>query len=215
MMQAHCLLRGNSYAEIIRDNRGAPAELWPLHPDWVSVLCVPRTRTIVYDVSSPDGGTRRLLADEILHLKDRSDDGICGKSRLARARETFATAALTEGFAGATYRNGASLSGVLTTPDRISQAAANNLRTAFDNDHQGAHNAGKIAVLEEGLKWTAISVAPVDAQMLESRQFSVEQIARLFRVPGPVLNDLNSRHLQQCHRIGPLVLSTHDLSVVD
>lgn len=190
MVTAHCLLRGNAYAEIVRDNRGAPAELIPLHPDRVAVLRIPRTRRVVYDVSDPEGGTRRLLAEEMLHLKDRSDDGWVGKSRLARARETFQTAAATERFAGATYRNGASLSGVLSMPDRLTEAAAKRLSASFD-EHKGAGNAGKVAVLEEGLKWTAISVSPIDAQMLESRRFSVEQIARLFRVPPPVLGDLS------------------------
>ncbi len=95
MMTAHCLLRGNSFAEIIRDGRGQPIELVPLHPDWISIVTFAGSRRIAYDVSDPYGSTRRLLAEEMLHLKDRSDDGIIGKSRLQRARETFATSIAT------------------------------------------------------------------------------------------------------------------------
>jgi HK97 family phage portal protein len=191
MMTAHCLLRGNSYAEIVRDNRGAPAELIPLHPDHVSVLRIPQTRRIVYDVSNLDGGTRRYLADEILHFRDRSDDGVCGKSRLTRARETFSVAQATERFAASTYRNGARLSGVLAHPDLVGEQALTNLKTSFVDRYSGPEKAGGVLVLEEGLKWTSISVSPEDAQMLESRRFSVEQIARMYRVPPPVLGDLS------------------------
>ena len=104
MMTAHCLLRGNAYAEIIRDNRGAVIALKPLHPNSVSVVESLRTGRIFYDVTDPNGGTRRLLPEEVLHLKDRSDDGIIGVSRLRRAREAFGTASATERFAASTYR---------------------------------------------------------------------------------------------------------------
>jgi HK97 family phage portal protein len=188
---AHVLLRGNGYVEIVRDNRGAPAELIPLHPDIVRVMRIPRTRRIVYDISDPDGGTRRLLADEVLHLKDRSDDGIVGKSRLARARETFGVAIAVEAFASNTFRNGASLSGVLIHPEAVGEQALANIKNSFVHTYTGTEKAGSVMVLEEGLKWQSTSVSPEDAQMLESRRFSVEQIARMYRVPPPVLGDLS------------------------
>lgn len=201
-MTAHVLLRGNSYAEIVWDARGAPVELIPLHPDTVSVLRIPRTRRFVYDVSNPDGGTRRLLADQVLHLKDRSDDGAIGKSRLARARETFSTAAATERFAAATYRNGAKMSGILSHPDQIGDDASENIRKSFTDKYAGSGKAGSIAVLEEGLKWQSISVSPEDAQMLESRRFGVESIARMYRVPPPVLGDLSNGSYSNVTELG-------------
>ncbi|MCB1510053.1 MAG: phage portal protein [Hyphomicrobiaceae bacterium] len=192
MMTAHCLLRGNAYAEIVRDARGAPIELIPLHPDMVSVLVIPNSRRVVYDVTDwANGSTRRLLKEEVLHIRDRSDDGIVGKSRLARARETFGTALATERFAASTYKNGASLSGVLSHPDEIGEEASKNLRESFERMHSGSDKAGKIAVLEEGMRWQSTSVSPEDAQMLESRKFGVEQVSRLFRVPVPLLADLS------------------------
>jgi HK97 family phage portal protein len=202
MMTAHCLLRGNSYAEIARDAKGQPVQLIPLHPDWVSVVTFANSRRIAYDVSDPHGGTRRLLPEEMLHLKDRSDDGIVGKSRLARARETFGTVIATERFAASTFRNGAALSGVLSHPDQIGEEAGKNLRRSFENIYKGADNAGRIAILEEGLKWTAISVSAEDAQMLESRRFGVENIARIFRVPPPVLGDLSNGSYSNVTELG-------------
>ena len=154
MLQAHVLLRGNGYAEIIETER-APSALLPLHPDRVTVLRVPGTLTILYDVTNLDGGTKRYVADEIFHLKDRSDD-ICGKSRLQRARETFAIAEATERFAASTSRNGARLSGVLSTGDELSQTAIDNIKNSFVQRFAGPDKGGSVTVLEEGLKWQSI-----------------------------------------------------------
>jgi HK97 family phage portal protein len=202
MTTAHCLLRGNAYAEIVRNPRGEPVQLVPFHPDLVTMVRIPRTGRYAYDVSMPEGGTRRLLPEEVLHLKDRSDDGFLGKSRLARARETFGSALAAERYAAATFRNGASLSGVLSHPGIIGPEASANLRQSFETVAKGSDRAGAIAVLEEGLKWTAISVSPDDAQMLESRRFSVEALARVFRVPGPVIGDFQGGNYSSISEVG-------------
>ena len=202
MMTAHCLLRGNGYAEIVRDGRGAPVALNPFHPDHVSVVRIPRTGRYAFDVSLPEGGTRRLLPEEMFHLKDRSDDGVIGKSRLARARETFGGALATERYAGSTFRNGASMSGILSHPEHIGEEASKNLRESFKATYSGADKAGEVAVLEEGLKWQQISVSPDDAQMLESRRFSVEALARIFRVPPPVIGDFQGGNYSSISEVG-------------
>src|SRR5258706_8842990 len=104
MMTAHCLLRGNSYAGIRRNNRGEPIGLDPFHPDLVSVVEIPRTGRYAYDVSLRQGGTKRFLPEGMFHLKDRSDDGIAGKSRLASERDTFGSGIAPEAYAGSTFR---------------------------------------------------------------------------------------------------------------
>ena len=202
MMTAHCVLRGNSYAEIVRDGRGAPVQLVPYHPESVSVVRLAQTGRVAYDVSMPAGGTRRLLPEEMLHMKDRSDDGIIGKSRLHRARETFGSAIATERYAASTFRNGASMSGVLSHPEALGDDAAERLRKDFEATYSGSGNAGRVAVLEEGLKWTQVSVSPDDAQMLESRRFSVEALARIYRVPPPVLGDFQGGNYSSISEVG-------------
>jgi HK97 family phage portal protein len=127
-----------------------------------------------------------------LHLRDRSDDGIAGKSRLQRARESIGSAIAVERHASSTFRNGAKLSGILTHPDQIGDDAAENLRKSFVENYAGSSKAGSIAVLEEGLKWTSISVTPEDAELLASRRFGTEIIARIFRVPLPLLGDISN-----------------------
>lgn len=202
MMTAHCLLRGNSYARIGRNNRGEPISLNPYHPDLVSVVYIPQTKRYAYDVSQRHGGTIRLLPEEMLHLKDRSDDGIVGKSRLTRARETFGSAIATERYAASTFRNGAAMSGILSHPDAIGEEAAARLGKDFKQTYSGADKAGAVAVLEEGLKWQQISVSPDDAQMLESRKFSTMALARIFRVPPPVIGEFEGGNYSSISEVG-------------
>ncbi len=202
MLTAHCLLRGNSYAEIVRNQRGEPVALNPFHPDHVSLVRVTSTGRYAFDVSLPTGGTRRLLPEEMFCLKDRSDDGIVGKSRLARARETFGSAIATERYAAATFRNGASMSGILSHPEAIGEEAAARLQKSFKQTYSGSDKAGEVAVLEEGLKWQQISVSPDDAQMLESRKFSTMALARIFRVPPPVIGEFEGGNYSSVSEIG-------------
>lgn len=192
MLIGHCLLRGNGYAEIVRADNGALLELIPLHPDQVSVWRIPKTRQIVYDVTDLDGRRRRLLPEQMLHLRDRSDDGIIGKSRLQRTREALGTTIATETHAASTFRNGVRLSGVLSHPEQLSKDAHDHLRDSFTDKFAGTSKAGQVAVLEEGIKWQAISVSPEDAELLASRRFGTETIARIFRVPLPLLADISN-----------------------
>lgn len=195
MMTAHCLLRGNAFAEIVRDGRGQVTKLIPFHPDWVQVVRLPQRDSAevryAYEVSvpwyGPINGTRRLLPEEMFHLKDRTDDGVLGKSRLSRAHETFGSALAAERYAASTFRNGAAMSGVLSHPEALGDDAVARLTKSFKQTYTGADNAGAVAVLEEGLKWQQVSVSPHDAQMLDSRKFSVVALASLFRVPPPVI----------------------------
>jgi HK97 family phage portal protein len=203
MQTAACLLKGNSYAEIVRDARGAPVALHPMNPDLVSVARLPGTRRVRYDYADPImNRTRHLLPEEVFHLKDRSDDGIVGKSRLARAREAFATAAATERYAGRVYANSASLSGVFVHPQELGDQASARLRKELESLYTGAGNAGRIAILEEGMSFSPTSISPEDAQMLDSRRFGVEQIARLFGVPPPIIGDLSRATFSNIEQLG-------------
>jgi HK97 family phage portal protein len=202
LMVAHCLLYGNAYASIERDGRGAVVALNPVHPSWVSVVKIPRTGGYRFDVSMPEGGTRRLLPHEIFHLRDRSSDGIVGVSRLARCREALGGAVALERFSNSTFKNGATLSGVLSHPGQLGDAAAERLRHSFESAHTGSHNAGRVLIAEEGMSWHALSVAPRDAEMLASRRFTVEQIARIFRIPPPILGHMEDSNYSSVSELG-------------
>jgi HK97 family phage portal protein len=125
LMQANVLWHGNAYAEIVRDGAGRPVALVPHHPGMISVERLPgRGRRLRYIVSDIGGGSRRLLQEEMLHIRDRSDDGLCGKSRLQRAREAFGSAIAAERFAARTWNNSASMSGFVSHPETLGPEAA-------------------------------------------------------------------------------------------
>ncbi len=190
------LLRGNALAEIVTDARGAVIALQPIQWEFVSAQLLPNGR-LVYDVtelSTLTGGTgrtRRLLQDEVLHLRDRSDDGLIGRSRLQRAAATVRAGLTIQDFASAMYNNGAHPSGVLEADGKLGKEALDALKTQFKDAFTGPGNAAKAMVLDQGLKWKSVSISPEDAELLASRRFTVEELARVFGCPPPIIGDLS------------------------
>lgn len=187
LMTAHCLTRGNAYAHIQRDAAGEVIALQPLHPSRVGVSVAPSGR-LRYDVSGPNG-TTTLLQEEVLHLKDRSDDGIIGRSRLSRARDTVATAFAIQTHAASSFGNGLSVGGILKATKPLTEIVVTRLRAALEK-YRGSQNAKDFLILEDGLDWQQTTISPEDAELLDSRRFSVEEMARLFRLPPPIIGDL-------------------------
>lgn len=191
-LMASVLLRGNGLAEIVFDARGAVVGLQPIPWGWVSVQRLPSGR-IAYDVIQQDamvgatGRSRRLLQEEVLHLKDRSDDGVLGRSRLSRAAETIGASLVTQAFAGMVYANGAFPSGALMSEAKINSDQLAHLRQLFQGAFTGPRNAARALILDQGLKYEAISVSPEDAEVLASRRFGTEELARIFQVPPPLV----------------------------
>lgn len=189
-LTASTLLTGNGLAEIVRDNRGQLAELIFIPWGNVSVMRLQSGR-LAYDISDPFGTarTRRLLQGEVIHLRDRTDDGLIGRSRLARASETVAGVAAANTFAKAMLDNGGYPSGVIEYPGSMNPETKEELRKGFTTRHAGSHNAGRAMILDGGLTWKAAQISPEDAELLESRRFGVEEICRLFQVPPPLVQD--------------------------
>lgn len=192
---ASVLLRGNALSEIVTDSRGELTALRPVPWEWVAVQLLPNSR-LVYDVSEitsiygGTGGTRRLLQDEVFHLRDRTDDGLIGRSRLQRAAAVVQAGISIQTFANSLYANGVNPSGALELSGNLSENAFNHLKTQFKDAFSGASNAAKALVLQPGITWKQISINPEDAEFLASRQFTVEELARLFNVPPPIIGDL-------------------------
>lgn len=188
-------LAGNALLEILRDAGGTITGLrfipWP----WVSMQLLPSGRVAfdVYEPTLPGGSARhrRLLADDVIHLKDRSDDGMIGRSRLSRARDVLRTATSQQTFARSFLDRGAQPSGVISHDGPLTQEQRSSLRESFTERHGGAANAGRALILDGGLTWTAMQVSPEDAELLNSRRFAVEEIARVYGVPPPMIGDLS------------------------
>lgn len=185
---ASALLTGNGLAEILRSANGSLAGLRFIPWGWVTVSQLASGR-LAYDVSDGRGRTWRLLSGEVIHLRDRSDDGLIGRSRLSRAAETVAAVSASNCFARSFLDRGASPSGVIEVPGTMTTAQRELLRTQMKDRHSGAANAGSTLLLDGGMQWKAAQVSPEDAELLETRKFGVEEICRLFQVPPPLVQD--------------------------
>ena len=187
-MMAAVLLRGNAFARIVRGWDGQVRELWPLNPDNVTVQ---RTATgLVYD-HSKDGVLTRLLAHEVLHLRHRlGDDGVMGVSPIQAARGVIELAQAEQDHGRNTFTNGAKLLGVLKFPGKLKPEQRQAIASSWASQHAGGNNAGRTAILEEGVDFQSVAMTLEDAEWIAARQFSVEEVCRLFRVPPTLVGDL-------------------------
>ena len=187
-MVASALLMGNGLATIERDARGQLASLTWVPWGMVTVQYL-RSGRLAYDVTDGRGGMRRYLASEVLHLRDRTDDGLVGRSRLSRAADTVAGVVASNAFARIFLERGAQPSGTISHEGHFTLDQRNDIRESFTRRHVGVSNAGTVLLLDGGLKWQAMSISPEDAELLDSRKFGVEEICRLFQVPPPLVQD--------------------------
>lgn len=182
MLTGHAVLRGNGYAQVTWSNRGQPTALWPMHPDRVEVLIAPDARP-AYRYTRRDGTQETLLADDVLHLRGLSSDGYLGLSPITLAQEAIGVAMAAEEHGARFFSNNAAPGGVLKHPGKLSKDAYERLKSAWNARHEGTENAMKTAILEDGMEWVTVGMTSKDAQFLETRQYQVTDIARIFGVP--------------------------------
>jgi HK97 family phage portal protein len=187
----HLLLRGNHFSEKQRDGAGRIVALWPIHPDRVRIEREGQAGPLVYLVKVPPQNTEiRLSADRILHLRGLGSNGVTGFSPLAVGRQAIALALAAQEYGARLFKNDTKPGGVLEHPSKLSKPAYDRLKASIEQEHQGLTNAHRMMILEEGMTWHQIGINPDDAQFLESRRFSVTEVARLFNVPPHLLRDL-------------------------
>jgi HK97 family phage portal protein len=183
---ASALLSGNGLAEIVRGGNGQLAGfLW--HPWGMVTVQELASGRLAYDVSDGKGNSRRLLEGEVLHLRDRTNDGKIGVSRLSRSADTVTGVDLANRHSRQFLANGASPSGVIEHPGTMTAEQRTGLRDQFATRHTGASNAGSTLILDGGLTWKAAQISPEDAELLETRKFGVIEICRLYQVPPPIV----------------------------
>ena len=193
---AHLLLRGNAYSQIIRDGLGKVVGLYPLRPNRMTVERDDNGE-IVYRYTPTTGENPRMKNSaqvilprrDVLHIPALGFDGIIGYSPIAMARNAIGVALACEEFGAKFFENGARPSGILEHPGTINNPEK--LRESWQAVYGGSGNTGKVAILEEGMKYQQISIPPNDAQFLDTRKFQLNEIARIFRVPPHMLADLD------------------------
>lgn len=193
-LMSHLLLWGNAYAQIIRNGKGEIIALYPLMPNKMRVdrdesghLYYEYTRgTDENQLGKAE--TVYLSTRDVLHIPGLGFDGLVGYSPIAMAKNAIGLAIATEEYGAKFFANGAAPGGVLEHPGTIKDPAR--LRENWNATFGGSANSGKVAVLEEGMKYTPISISPEQAQFLETRKFQINEIARIFRVPPHMVGDL-------------------------
>jgi HK97 family phage portal protein len=197
MLNSHLDLRGNAYAQIVRDNGGRLRRLVPIHPDRVVVkrsreFTADGLRPLIYDVTNEGfGGTAQLSAFDMLHIRGFTSDGIVGLSPIRVKAETIGLGMAATEHAARMFSNGARPSGILEHPGKLGDEGLKNLRSSWQAIHGGVENSGKVAILEENMKFHEVGLSNLDAQLLESRKYSRTEIASMYRVPPHMLGDLD------------------------
>ncbi len=193
-LMTHLLLWGNAYGQIIRNARGEIIALYPLMPDRMTVNR-DENGQLYYeyymntdDAHTMKGTTVRLQPHDVLHIPGLGFDGLVGYSPIAMAKNAIGMAIACEEYGAKFFANGAAPSGVLEHPGTIKDPSR--VRESWQATFGGSANANKVAVLEEGMKYTPISISPNEAQFLETRKFQIDEIARIFRVPPHMVGDL-------------------------
>ena len=193
-LMTHLLLWGNAYAQIIRNGKGEVVALYPLMPNRMTVDRDSSGQLFYsYQMNNTDAptmktGTVILKPSDVLHIPGLGFDGLVGYSPIAMAKNAIGLAIATEEYGAKFFANGATPGGLLEYPGTVKDP--DRVRESWNKGFSGTQNAGKVAILEEGMKYTPISIAPEQAQFLETRKFQINEIARIFRVPPHMVGDL-------------------------
>ena len=193
-LMTHLLLWGNAYAQIIRNGKGEVIALYPLMPNKMSVDRDSQGQLYYRYYRGTDEAIRdkeqlvTLRPSDVLHIPGLGFDGLVGYSPIAMAKNAIGMAIACEEYGAKFFANGAAPGGVLEHPGTIKDPQR--VRESWQSTFGGSGNANKIAVLEEGMKYTPIGISPEQAQFLETRKFQINEIARIFRVPPHMVGDL-------------------------
>lgn len=189
MMEGHLALRGNAYAQIVPGIRGAVTELWPLHPDRMKVERLENQR-LVYKSRDERGLETTYAQDQIFHLRTISADGLTGMSTIEMGKDTIGLDLAAERYQGSTFKNGIKPSGYLQGPPGLKKADAELMQTSLMEAYAGEVNWQKPMVTWGGVKWEQIGMTNQDAEFLESRKFTANEICKLFRMPPHMVDIL-------------------------
>tara|TARA_R110000744_G_scaffold305007_1_gene413348 strand:+ start:2420 stop:4444 length:2025 start_codon:yes stop_codon:yes gene_type:complete len=185
MGQGHLCLRGNAFFRLETNRADELIAIVPLHPDRMK-LKVLDGGVIEYHYQQGIGSLRVFSSEEIMHVKGLSSDGLIGYSPITIGAGAIALAQAAERYGSRFFSNSATPSGILSHPGKLKPEARSNIKQSW----HAAHGAGKqhsVALLEEGLAWTAMSVSPEEAQFLATRTYQAEEICRLYNVPPHLL----------------------------
>lgn len=181
-LTSHVLGYGNGYALIDRNSiTNEVLYLWPLSPESVA-LKRNDSGFYYYEIKDEKGNLAKYSYADILHIKGLGFNGLTGYNVIQYARESLGSAKAAEKFGAKFFANGANVGGVFEVPGKLSDKAYDRLKTEFSQAYSG-DNAHKTLIAEEGMKFSKASFSPDESQFLETKQFTVAEICRWFRMP--------------------------------
>lgn len=189
-MQGHLGFRGNAFSEIEYGRDGRPKALWPLNPTKMQRPKVSQGGTLIYPYILSDGTGVELPQSRVLHIRGLSDDGLWGYAPITVFREAFGVALAEREYESRFFGQGAQPGGVLQAKTKLTKDAQERLATSWKSAHEGLSMAHRVAVLEEGIEWKSIGMSNEDAQFVESRNFSIAEMARIWNVKRHKIQDL-------------------------
>lgn len=190
-MQYHVGLYGNAYALIEWGMNGQPVALWPLDPALTTVELKKDTHTLIYKTSDTNGNGIELAPHDVLHFKTLSRDGLVGTPPWQTLIEELEGQNATKAFISKFYRNGTLSSGILKTDSKINREAKNALRKEWERLNAGLGNAGRTAILDNGLNYQSIGMQLDQAQFIETQKFGINEVAKVYRLPPHKLAQLD------------------------
>lgn len=210
------LIHGNTYVLKVRDNRGVVVQLYVLDPTRVRPLIAPNGD--VYYSLSQDALTQVMddqvvvPASEIIHdVMVPLYHPLCGVSPLSACGLPATQGLRIQNNSTSFFSNGSQPGGILTAPGPIGEETAKEIRRHWDEEYSG-DNAGKVAVLGNGLTYTAMTINATDAQLIEQLKLTAENVCSVYHVPAymvgaaeaPAYNNVEALNLQyysQCLQI--------------
>ncbi len=181
----HVLTWGNGYAEIEWDGAQRPIGLLTITPDRMEPII--EGGRLRYRYTGGGGGQRLLEPEDIIHVPGLGFDGLRGYSVVQMARQSIGLGLAAERYGAAFFGNGAMPGVVLEHPATLSQPAQERLRASWNAMHQGPDKAHRLAILEEGMKANALSIPAKDAQLIETREIQVLEVARWLNINPAML----------------------------
>ena len=197
VLMTHLLLWGNAYAQVIRNGKGEVTALYPLLPNRMTVDRDEHGQLFYRYQRGSDEATSNspakretvvLMPSDVLHIPGLGFDGLVGYSPIAMSKNAIGLAIAAEEYGSKFFANGATPAGILETPTLIKDISK--LRDSWNEAYGGSRNAGKVAILEQGVTFKPISMSPQDSQLLETRKYQLDEIARIFRIPPHMIGDL-------------------------
>lgn len=184
----HLLLHGNAYLAHVINAAGTIVALTPIHPlavtpEWQKDANGKATGRKEFQVTLDDGTTRTFDQTTMTQIMGKSLDGLKGLSPISVARNSLGTALAGDQTAARQFGNGAMIAGLVTPEDDVTEDEAKEIKAGLNQKIAGVDNAGQIAVVNRKLKFQPWTMSNEDAQFLESRQFSVEEVARWWGIP--------------------------------